>query len=945
MRPLLSLLVSRTDVTPGSVRRNGVAPRPVRRNDVAPRPVRRNGVAPSPVYGNGVAPSPVYRNGLAPFLVGVVVVVAFAIAAGAPMSAQVRPIYDRGAAGLSQVLQRLQTTASVLHTGAHPDDEDSAFMARAARGDHARVAYLSLTRGEGGQNVIGSELFDALGVIRTEELLQARRLDGGEQFFTRAIDFGFSKTRAESAAKWNEREVLADMVRVIRTFRPLVVVSRFTGTDADGHGHHQLAGYLTPLAFRAAGRVDEFANQLSEGLRPWQPKKLYRSVRQASEPGLVEVVTGALDPVIGRTYAEIAAEGRSQHKSQEMGAIEPRGDLRSYLRLLLIAGTDGPRERAADGPREQSMFDGIDTTLPGIAGLAGLPDGALRSELQLMASLARQALDQYQPLQPSRIVPTLAAGLRATRAARAALRDIPGPADARAEADLHLSHKEHEFTDALSRAAAIVVDALSDQETVPQGANVAVTIRAFYPDASLVRVTSSSVATPAGWTVSRSSSTGTGGAGGRERSDYEQAFVVTVPATAPPTQPYFLAAPRDGDRYTWTNDAAKALPFESGPLTASVTADVGGVSVTLDTRVDYRFADRVRGEIRRAVNVVPPITVAVDTPLLIVPIGADTAHRVSVTTTSQSPGPLSATVRLQLPAGWTSAPAEAAFTSRARGDRAVTTFVITPPSRPAPGRVDVLVNAAAGGATYSREMQTIAYPHIETHRIYRTTAVGAQVLDLKVAPVKVGYVMGSGDQVPDALRRMGVEVTLLDNETLARGDLSRFDSIVVGIRASEARPDFAAEHARLMDYVTRGGTLIVQYQQTDYAARALPPYPAAPPKGAVNSRVTDETAPVTILAPGHPVFTFPNRITAADFDGWVQERNLYAFSFVDPRYTALLETADAGEPNQRGGEVYAEVGKGRYVYTAFAWFRQLPAGVPGAYRQFANLISLPKAPR
>jgi LmbE family N-acetylglucosaminyl deacetylase len=896
------------------------------------RPVSRNGSTPSvlvAVVAAAVAAGPVSRNGLTSFLPS--------------LDAQVRPIYDRGAAGLSQVLQRLQTTASVLHTGAHPDDEDSAFIARTARGDHARVAYLSLTRGEGGQNVIGSELFEALGVIRTEELLQARRLDGGEQFFTRAIDFGFSKTRAESASKWNDREVLDDMVRVIRTFRPMVIVSRFTGTEADGHGHHQLAGYLTPLAFRAAGRDDEFAHQFAEGLRRWQPLKLYRTVRQASEPGLVEVVTGALDPVIGRTYAEIAAEGRSQHKSQEMGAIEPRGDLRAYLRLLLTSGPAGP-PAAADPPPEQSIFDDIDTTVPGIARLAGLPEGALRSELQLMTDLARQAFGGYQPLQPSRIVPALAAGLRATRAARTALRDLAAPEDARAEADVHLAHKENEFAEALSRAAGIVVDALSDQETVPQGSSVSVAVRAFYPDRSLVRITGSTVATPSGWNVSRSSNGGAPSPG-RERPEYEQEFVVSVPASAAPTQPYFLSAPRDGDRYTWSSGAPKTLPFEPGPLVASVTAEVGGVSVTLTRRVDYRYADRVRGEIRRAVNVVPPITVAVDTPLLIVPIGASTAHRVAVTATNHSEKPMPATVRLQLPAGWTSSPVEATFAPRARGDRAVTTFVVTPPPRLAPGRLDVLVNAVAGGVTYAREMQTIAYPHIETHRLYRSAGISVRALDLKVAPVAVGYVMGSGDQVPDALRRMGVTVTLLDNETLARGDLSRFDSIVVGIRASEARPDFAAEHARLMEYVTRGGTLIVQYQQTDYVARGLPPYPAAPPQGGGNSRVTDETAPVTILAPGHPVFTFPNRITAADFEDWVQERNLYAFPLADPRYTPLLETADPGEPGQRGGEVYAEIGKGRYVYTAFSWFRQLPAGVPGAYRQFANLISLPKAPR
>src|SRR5262245_25445361 len=286
--------------------------------------------------------------------------------------AQVRPIYDLGAAGLVHILQRLQTTASVLHTGAHPDDEDSAFLSRAARGDHARVAYLSLTRGDGGQNIIGPELFDALGVIRTEELLQARRLDGAEQFFARAFDFGFSKSRDEAAKKWNERDVLNDMVRVIRTFRPLVVYSRWGGTPADGHGHHQLAGYLTPLAFKAAADPNEFPEQLQEGLRLWQPRKLYsRPLDEA--PATLQVQTGIFDPVLGRTYAEISFEGRSQHKSQNQGTIETLGPLASALRAL---------ESLVAVPKpEQSIFDGLDVTVPGLARLAGLPDGSLRSEL------------------------------------------------------------------------------------------------------------------------------------------------------------------------------------------------------------------------------------------------------------------------------------------------------------------------------------------------------------------------------------------------------------------------------------------------------------------------------------------------------------------------------------------------------------------------------------
>src|ERR1041385_7453390 len=384
-------------------------------------------------------------------------------ASGLLINAQVRPVYDLGAAGLTQVLERLQTTASVLHTGAHPDDEDSAFLARAARGDHARVGYLALNRGEGGQNIIGPELFDALGVIRTEELLQARRLDGGEQFFTRTFDYGFSKSRDEAAAKWNEREVLGDMVRVIRMFRPLVIYSRFTGTPSDGHGHHQLAGYLTPLAYKAAADPTQFPEQLTEGLRPWQAKKLYRGVGfrpDPANPATVTVQTGAIDPVLGRTYAEIAAEGRSQHKSQEMGSIEPRGPATPGLRFV-----EGVVQASAP---ERSIVDDMDVTVRGRGSLVGLPAGAIEAQLNDIAIAAERALDEYDARQPGGILPTLAAGLRSTREARAALKSAQGSADARADADFLLAREEDEFTDALLRAAEVVIDPLADEETVVQ---------------------------------------------------------------------------------------------------------------------------------------------------------------------------------------------------------------------------------------------------------------------------------------------------------------------------------------------------------------------------------------------------------------------------------------------------------------------------------------------
>jgi LmbE family N-acetylglucosaminyl deacetylase len=856
----------------------------------------------------------------------------------AAIDAQVRPIYDTGTAGLVNLLGRLQTTASVLHTGAHPDDEDSAFVARTARGDHARVAYLSLTRGEGGQNIIGPELFDALGVIRTEELLQARRLDGGEQFFTRAFDYGFSKTLAEAKSKWDEREVLGDMVRVIRMFRPLVINSRFIGNDADGHGQHQFAGYLTPLAFRAAGDPKQYPEQMAEGLRPWQPRKLYRAGGRggADNAVTIQVETGLFDPVLGRPYAAIAAEGRSQHKSQEMGGIEPLGPSASGLHLV--------ESRALPEAKEISIFDGLDTSIPGLATLMGLPSGTLANELKAIDASARAALADFRALQPERIVPLLADGLRATRAARQSLRSVPGADDARANVDFILARKEADFEEALAQAAGIVVDPLSDDETVVRGGSVEVAVRTFLEHAETVKITDVALHAPSGWRVEPGREPEQSGGGGfrRESPSAVTRFHATAPADAPVTQPYFLIKPRRGSMYDWPADAPRGLPFDPPILSATVSLTAGGSDLTLSRPVRYRFADRVRGELRRDVNVVPELSVSFDSSLLVVPTtGPAQAQRLVLSATSFAKRSVSGTFRVLLPAGWSSMPSSAPFSITSPGESATGNFVVTPPARRTQEAVLVTGEAMTGGRTFSTSVETVAYPHIQSHRLYSPASARVEVIDLAVSPVHVGYIMGSGDEVPDALRRMGVDVTMIGRDLLSTGDLSRFDTIVVGVRASEARPDFVANQMRLRAYMERGGTLIVQYQQTDYVERNLPPFPVKSPG---NSRVTDETAAVRILLPMHPIFTFPNRITAADFNGWVQERNLYSFGTFDPRYLALLECADPGEAPQRGGEVIADVGKGKYVYTSYSWFRQLRAGVPGAYRQFANLISLAKAP-
>jgi LmbE family N-acetylglucosaminyl deacetylase len=897
--------------------------------------------------------------------------------------AQVRSTYNEGAVGLGLLLRRLQTTASVLHTGAHPDDEDSALIARLARGDGARVAYLSLNRGEGGQNRIGAELFDALGVIRTEELLQARQLDGGEQFFARAFDFGFTKTREETARRWNERELLGDMVRVIRRFRPLVIISRWNGTPADGHGQHQFAGYLTPLAFAAAADPAAFPEQLAEGLRPWQVKKLYVSVfgqppatatattGQGTGARPVEIDTGRFDPLLGRSFYEVAMEGRSQHKSQGEAALELRGAQTSRVRLVKSA--PGPFQFA---PNEQSIYEGLDTTLGGISRTAGLRDDALSKDLEQVERDARQALEQFNALDPRNTTSALTAGVFHTRQARRTLAQLKDSPDARAEADFLLAQKEREFSEALRLAYGVRVDALADAETVARGGSFVVAVRVFADDPRVGRIEELRLRAPEKWRVERVA----------EPSKAETAFVareaalavayfrVHVSPDAEPTQPYWLARvdgepTRKSDMYVWDKDDPKTEPFAPPLLSGEVSMGMGGTPQVVSAPVQYRYLDAVRGEVRRELNVVPEMSVQLDPALIIVPLRARSRARevtlqlmnnVEPAVAREGQPVVSGAARVGLPAGW---PVDVTtpFKFEAKGERATLKHAINLPRGLEAGSYRIVGMSAATyharpdddtqPMLFKRAQRVISYPHIQTHYYYTDAEATVRVFDLNVASVRVGYIMGSGDEVPDAIRQMGLNVTLLDETQLATGDLSRFDTIVVGVRASQTRPDFVAHHARLLEFVRRGGALIVQYQRPDYAAKKLPPLPAAmevPPRRAGESatiaRVVDENAPVRVLQPAHPAFNFPNRINAADWQGWVQERSLYNFTTFNAGYTPLLESHDAGEAEQRGGEVYARIGRGHYVYTSYAWFRQLPAGVPGAYRLFANLLSLPKAP-
>jgi len=861
---------------------------------------------------------------------------------------------DTGAVKLGLQLRRLQTIASVLHTGAHPDDEDSSLIATLARGEGARVAYLSLTRGEGGQNRIDAELSETLGVIRTEELLQARALDGGDQLFTRAFDFGFTKTIDEARAKWNERLLLADMVRAIRLHRPLVIVSRFTGTSADGHGQHQLSGRLTPLAFRLAADPAQFPEQINEGLRAWQARKLYVSnfrrpanARRtntlnsdaAGDAKILRVNTGRYDPLLGRSYYEIAANGRSQHKSQEMGALELRGEQTSEIRLIenLVQ---------AEAP-ERSVFDGIDVSVKGIAQLAGLRELASVTAIALIAHDAELALKNFNALDPRACFSAFDLGLRHTRDARRILQISGESTEARSEADFLLELKEREFVEALRIAYGVRLDVLADTETIAPGESFTVTMRLFTSDDVRPEVKELRLRAPEGWQVERieEQPKNEDAFGRRETAQASASFRVTAPARAPVTQPYWLKQSREGDLFRWAaGDAPRGAPFDA-PLITGEARIAAGESFSVTQKAQYRYADAVRGEARRDVNVVPTLAVELSPDLIIAPTATrNSARRIVVRLTSNSQREIGGTVELQLPAGWKSQPPQTSFNLKAKGARASLVFeTIIPAQTPNGGYKLAAIATTTDGRRFNETERVIEYPHINTHRIYTRAETTVRVFDFKVARLRVGYIMGSGDEVPEAIRRMNLEVTLLGEDELSTGDLNNlFDAIVVGVRASQVRSDFVSNNNRLLDFARAGGTLIVQYQRPDYTARGLAPFPAL--IGGTNARTTDENAPVVILQPAHRVFHFPNEITKEDWQGWVQERSLYNFTSFDPRYTALLESHDAGDKSQTGGAVYAPLGRGHYIYTSYSWFRQLPAGVPGAYRLFANMLSLSKAP-
>jgi LmbE family N-acetylglucosaminyl deacetylase len=828
-----------------------------------------------------------------------------------------------GLESVDRLLRKLGTHRRLLVVGAHPDDEDTQLLALVSQGMGGEAAYLSLSRGEGGQNLVGPDLGVGLGLVRSQELCAARRLDGGRQFFTRAYDFGFTRSLDETLQKWPKQILLEDAVRIIRRFRPQVVVSIFSGTARDGHGQHQAAGLTAQESFRAAGDAAALGELAAEGLTPWQAAALYRETGWFDKESTTIVLpTGGTDPLTGRSYYQIAMASRSLHRSQDMGRLqEPWPQDTSIGWVAGGAGKEG-----------KDLFAGIDTRLRAIAAEAADPGRRAEMEKRLdrVETLTAESRRRLSSPDVASIVPLLAEALAELRAARA----LVGPGDG--GVGMLLDEKIALAGGALAGAAGVTLDVLAEREVSAPGESFEVTVDVWNAGGGNVTAESVTLVSPDGWTSAVAPAGRPVAAGKLE----EWKSTTTVPRDARPTLPYFLYRPLMGSLYDWsgTPAAVRGEPFAPAPLRASVLLTIGGTKITLARDAAFRLRDEAIGEIRRPVRAAPALDAAVEPHLLVWP-AAHAEKRVEVTLTSNTGAPIAGRVEIAPPAGW-SVPAPRAFSFAKRGERQFVDVPLAPPASLPAGRYRLSLAAVLDdGRRMDLGVRTIDYGYIPRTPMPEPAEVAISAADIRLPKLsRVGYVRGAADQVPEALLAVGVPIEILTERDLDAGDLSHYDVILVGSRAYETDPALPRANGRLLDYARSGGLVIVQYQQYGFIQSGFAPFSLEIARP--HDRVTDETAAVTVLDPKNPIFTTPNAIGPSDWDGWVQERGLYYAHTWAPEYAALLSMADPGGPTQKGGLLVARLGKGRYVYTGLAFFRQLPAGVPGAYRLFANLLAL-----
>jgi len=898
---------------------------------------------------------------------------------------------EQGHVALGLALRHLGNVGIFMHTTAHPDDENNGLLVMMDRGLGYRTVLATATRGNGGQNEIGPEIFEALGVLRTGELAALHRFDGAEQYFTRAVDFGYSFSLEETFEKWGREEITADYVRLIRMVRPDVIITLPPTGNAGGQ-HHMASAVITRDAYKLAGDPTKFPDQIKDGLRPWQPRKLYHSAGFGfpGEPPatgrITRISSGAYDPLLGKTYAEIGSEARSMHKCQGMGQF-----LLLPSNIFATAGyqlveTTMPAQTQKD---ESSLFDGIDSSLASLAAFAGAPGGPggpggnvpkdLTNALAAIAADVQAAQKAFDASTDTATLTPLLDGLSAVRGLRRSLAAMAIDEGGKFEIDFRLRQKEDEFQKAAIIAQGVKIEAFADDGLVVPGQSVKVNVLVANRGAADVTVKQVSVdGFQGGANCAMTAFNGGGFAfgGGRGRGANrppEQPMstirkdqvahcepTLSIPTDARVSEPYWHRKGEEG-RYTIDADAPFGLPMRPTSFTAQVTLSFAGspegVQVTEKLPVQHRYeGDVFSGEKRSELLVVPALSVRVTPQIAVVPSASirtapaarrATAQReVRVTIVNDTTGASDASVRLEAPQGWTITPATQAVKFERQDEAQTVRFEVRPGPTTTTGGYDIrAVATTTDGRRYNRGFEVIEYPHITRYHIYDDAVTKLKVIDVRTpANLTIGYIMGVGDQVPPAIEQLGAKVELIDPDELAWGNLSRFDAIVTGVRAYERRADLRSNNRRLLEYVFNGGTAIVQYNKFEFNDAQYGPYPAK----VSSDRVTDEFAPPQILDAHNPIFTTPNEIGEAAWKNWVQERGLYFLGEKDSRYHDLIQLEDNFTYNRgvkNGALVEAAYGKGRWVYVGLGLWRQLPAGTDGAYQLLANLISLGRAPR
>jgi LmbE family N-acetylglucosaminyl deacetylase len=866
---------------------------------------------------------------------------------------------DEGASGLRLQLRRLGTTGRLMQIVAHPDDEDGGMLTLQARGHGVSTLLMTLNRGEGGQNKIGSNLSDVLGVLRAEELLASDEYYGIQERFSRVADFGFSKTAAETFEKWGGHDTaLADIVRVIRTFRPDVLVARFSGTERDGHGNHQASSILAKEAFRAAADPKRFPEQIAQGLQPWQAKKFYignvcpwGSTTCADEKWTVKFNTGQNDPLLGTSYIQFAMQGLRHQMSQGAAnwTVEP-GDRFTFYKLEDSAI---PSAAGKDG-HEKDFFDGIDTTLPGVAKISNAESRIkqLSAKLSEAAKQVAGAASDAAGNDTSTSRQPLLRLVQALRETRIEVESSPLNAEAKLNLLTRIASKQQQAETALNLALGVTLSGLASitgEQDLPKGSDVQAsvspgqefTVALTFHNGSKqpVRVDHIALEVPPGWSTINTRKNSETVAPGR---DLHADFHLRVPKNTPYTRPYWHRDNPETESVNHIDDEKYAtLPFPPPALRARVEYSAGSGTLhgksEISTAVLGRFVEDNGKEEFHPLAVLPTFSVMLDPGTQVISTHNGGKTTVTVAVTSNQTRAARGVLRLELPTGWKADPAQLAVTSKVRGEKQEFQFAVTPANLQQ-GRATLRAVLESEGEKYSEGYTLVTREDLGSFYYYQPARQKVSIVDVQVPhDLKVGYIMGAGDDIATVLKQIGMDVTLIPAEKLGTADLSQYGTIVLGIRAYDTQKEVAANNKKLLDFVSAGGTLVVQYDTAvgDFNSGKFTPYSAELSR----ARVSVEEAPVTILAPDDSIFHYPNTITQHDFDGWVQERGLYFMDKWDSHFTPLLACHDPGEEEQKGGLLRAQYGKGTYIYAAYAFFRQLPAGVPGAVRLYVNILS------